>query len=100
MWICHCNPFDDKAVKECLNGQKGDFARVSGVYKACSGGKSPNCGTCIAHLQEMVMEHNRQATVANLAQSVAKESVAKEPAAMEKTAPVPLSPGKPEKSPV
>jgi bacterioferritin-associated ferredoxin len=80
MWICHCNPFDDKAVKECLDAQKGDFARVSGVYKACSGGKSPNCGSCIGHLQEMVMEHNRQTTVAGLAQAVSKESVAKEKA--------------------
>ena len=94
MWICHCNPFDDKAVKQCLDGQKGDFARVSGVYKACSGGKSPNCGTCIAHLQEMVMEHNRESTVANLAHSVTKESVAKE-----KPEAAPSSP-QPEKSPV
>lgn len=90
MWICHCNPFDDKAVKQCLDGQKGDFARVSGVYKACSGGKSPNCGSCIGHLQEMVMEHNREATVANLAQAVTKESVSKDAGTK----------GKPEKSPV
>jgi bacterioferritin-associated ferredoxin len=100
MWICHCNPFDDKAVKQCLDGQKGDFARVSSVYKACSGGKSPNCGTCIAHLQDMVMEHNREATVANLAQSVTKESVTKDSVGKEKADPAPASPANPEKSPV
>lgn len=80
MWICHCNPFDDKAVRQCLDGQKGDFARVSGVYKACSGGKSPNCGTCIAHLQDMVMEHNREATVANLAHGITTREKADAPA--------------------
>ncbi|MBU0799758.1 MAG: hypothetical protein KKA05_02020, partial [Alphaproteobacteria bacterium] len=59
MWICHCNPFDDSAVKDCLASKKGETARVSGVYKSCSGGKSPNCGSCIGHLQDMVREHNQ-----------------------------------------
>ena len=75
MWICHCNPFNDRDVKACLDEKKGESVRVSGVYKACSGGKSPNCGTCIAHLQEMVMAHNRGATVETLRQSVEKEKI-------------------------
>lgn len=85
MWICHCHPFNDKDVKACLEGKKGETARVSGVYKACSGGKSPNCGSCIGHLQDMVREHNRTATVETLRKSVEGE---KAPAQTHSKAPV------------
>lgn len=70
MWICHCNPFDDSAVKSCLEACNGGTARVSSVYKNCSGGKSPNCGSCIGHLREMVMEHNRTTTVENVVETM------------------------------
>lgn len=70
MWVCHCNPFSDKDVRKCLDGKKGESARVSEVYKCCSGGNKPNCASCIPFLQELVMDHNRDVAVADLRKSV------------------------------
>jgi bacterioferritin-associated ferredoxin len=91
MWICHCNPFNDKDVKSCLDGKKGETARVSDVYKTCSGGNRPKCATCIPHLQDMVMEHNRGATVESLRKVV--EAPEKDKAAPAAPAPAPTKAG-------
>lgn len=61
MWICACNPFNEAAVKAYLglpeNHQK--IIDLMDVYKACSGGKGPQCGTCYATvLNDMVKRHN------------------------------------------
>jgi bacterioferritin-associated ferredoxin len=75
MWICQCNPFDDKTVKKHLSQLDGQATRVSTVYKCCSGGNAPNCGSCIGMLKDMVMDHNRVATVETLRKSVELENV-------------------------
>jgi bacterioferritin-associated ferredoxin len=57
MYVCHCNPFTDHSVRDCLDKTPGK-ASVSKVYKACSGGNGPNCGTCLPTLIGMIREHN------------------------------------------
>lgn len=65
MYICLCNPFSDKSVQNYLNNNN-DKVTVSGVYKECSGGQSPQCRTCIDLIKDMVREHNRKVTVRHL----------------------------------
>ena len=57
MMVCLCHPFSDKKVKEHLTTQNGR-ARVSDVYKCCSGGESPQCCTCLETLKDIVKTHN------------------------------------------
>lgn len=48
MFVCLCNGFTERQVRECLQ----DGARsVAGVYR-CLG--KPQCGKCIGHVREMV----------------------------------------------
>lgn len=48
MFVCLCNGFTERQVRECLE----DGARsVAGVYR-CLG--KPQCGKCIGHVREMV----------------------------------------------
>jgi|GEM_PF-614722 bacterioferritin-associated ferredoxin len=63
MYVCSCNPFNDKAVKQYLTECGEQKARCGDVYRACSGGASPNCGRCGPTLKEMVREHNNALTV-------------------------------------
>lgn len=63
MFVCLCNPFSDSKVKECLSQMDGKPTRVKDVYKQCSGGESPNCGTCIPTLTDMVAAHNNACAV-------------------------------------
>jgi bacterioferritin-associated ferredoxin len=65
MYVCLCNPFSDKSVQKFLVTQDNKVT-VSGVYKECSGGQSPQCRTCIDQIKDMVREHNRKVTVRNL----------------------------------
>lgn len=60
MYICMCNPFSDKAVREHLAAKDGK-ARVSEVYGACSDGEKPNCCRCLQTLKEIVTAHNASA---------------------------------------
>lgn len=71
MYICSCNPFNDKRVKECL-GQAGENnkIKVSDVYRACSGGAKPQCGSCLPMLKDMVMEHNNAASVQQMKEAL------------------------------
>ncbi|PZO84675.1 MAG: hypothetical protein DI626_08075 [Micavibrio aeruginosavorus] len=56
MWICHCNPFTDKDVKKAL--ETPDVPNtLACVYKACSGGKNPNCGSCLCAVRDMIVDH-------------------------------------------
>ncbi|MGZ9097263.1 MAG: (2Fe-2S)-binding protein [Micavibrio sp.] len=64
MFVCSCNPFNDKAVKECLSkAGDGKSVRVADVYRACSGGAKPQCGSCLPTLKAMVTDHNNAAAV-------------------------------------
>ena len=58
MYICMCNPFSDRQVKQYLD-EKDDKATVGEVYKVCSDGEAPQCCSCIDTLKDIVLEHNR-----------------------------------------
>lgn len=55
MFVCLCNGFTERQVRQCLDdGVKS----VSGVYR-CLG--QPQCGKCICHVRDMV-NHARNQT--------------------------------------
>ncbi len=56
MWVCHCNAFTDKDVKTALEDPDVQNT-LSCVYKACSGGKNPNCGSCLCTVKNMIVDH-------------------------------------------
>lgn len=59
MQICLCNSFNDEKVKEHLAGQKGPV-KLCEVYRACSGGKKPDCGGCAEPLKAIIQAHNKK----------------------------------------
>lgn len=61
MMLCLCHPFSDKKVKSVL-AESDKKAKVSAVYKTCSGGNAPQCCTCLETLKDMVKTHNKTAT--------------------------------------
>lgn len=65
MYVCLCNPFTDHDVRDYLESC-GGRATVSAVYKACSGGESPGCCTCLPALRDMIRGHNRMFTIREL----------------------------------
>ena len=69
MYICHCNPFSDRDVKELLK-DKEDRASVSKVYRHCSGGNSPQCCTCLPTLKAMVRDHNGRVAVGEISKNL------------------------------
>ena len=56
MYVCICNAFTDGAMEEAMTEQEkeGSPLTVSKVYKACSGGKSPQCGKCIPTVKDVI----------------------------------------------
>ena len=62
MYVCLCNPFTDRDVKEHLE-TLCDCARVKDVYTACSGGEAMNCGSCACALKQMVDHHNNTRSI-------------------------------------
>jgi bacterioferritin-associated ferredoxin len=56
MYVCICNPFTDKDVKSALSNPEIPNT-TSQIYKCCSGGNSPNCGTCVNMLKCMIVDH-------------------------------------------
>lgn len=56
MYICYCNPFTDKDLDKALE-DKDIRKTASSVYKACSGGETPCCGSCICEVKERVKDH-------------------------------------------
>ena len=56
MYICNCNPFTDKDLDKALSDDN-ILKTPSNVYKACSGGEVPCCGTCICEIKERVSDH-------------------------------------------
>ena len=56
MYVCSCNPFTDKDVKNAL--ENPDVRNTPAqIYKACSGGMGPNCGTCLCMVKDMIVDH-------------------------------------------
>lgn len=62
MYICLCNPFSDRDVRDFLSKQDSKTS-VSQAYRSCSGGEKPCCGNCLPELRDMVRDHNATATV-------------------------------------
>ncbi|AEP10096.1 hypothetical protein [Micavibrio aeruginosavorus] len=63
MWVCLCNSFNDKAVKDAIQTFAPDRMierkDIRALYKLCSGGVDPNCGKCLRTVfVEMVDAHN------------------------------------------
>lgn len=60
MYMCLCNPFSDKDVRKALDNP--DIKNTPAqIYKRCSGGQSPGCGTCLCAIKDMIVDH--QATL-------------------------------------
>ena len=57
MYICLCNPFSDRDVQDYLKENPDCPATAGKVYRACSGGQSPQCCTCLQTLKDMLSEH-------------------------------------------
>lgn len=71
MYVCLCNPFTDKDVKDALDS---GAARTAGqVYKTCSGGQKPCCGTCLCMVRDIVKGHRAQRDAAEDALPLAAE---------------------------
>lgn len=48
MFVCLCNGFTERQVRECL---RDEAQSVAGVYRSLG---KPQCGKCISHVREMV----------------------------------------------
>lgn len=57
MYICICNPFTDKDLDAALENDSVP-KKASQIYKACSGGVKPCCGTCVCEIRERLDAHN------------------------------------------
>lgn len=57
MYICMCNPFTDKDLSNALKDGSAP-KKTADLYKACSGGEKPNCGTCLCEIRERLDAHN------------------------------------------
>jgi bacterioferritin-associated ferredoxin len=86
MYVCHCNPFTDHDLRDCLGKTEGR-ASVAKVYRACSGGNNPNCGTCLATVKEMVRAHNAAVAVREIGAQLPCAAPAAAPAPAEKKVP-------------
>ena len=60
MYVCLCNPFTDKDLDGALKDETVEKT-ASSIYKACSGGEKPCCGTCICEIRERIDAHNADA---------------------------------------
>jgi bacterioferritin-associated ferredoxin len=77
MYICICNPFSDKSVQRFLK-DKNQKVTVASVYKECSGGEKPQCGTCLDTVKDLVREHNSKVTVDSLKTRLPETELEKE----------------------
>lgn len=59
MYICLCNPFTDKDLDGVLKDEN-IAKRTADVYKACTGGEKPCCGSCICEVQDRLDRHNEE----------------------------------------
>ncbi len=56
MYVCICNPFTDKDVKIALQDPTIRNTPAQ-IYKCCSGGQSPNCGSCMCMVKDLIVDH-------------------------------------------
>lgn len=69
MYVCICNPFTDKDVKNAL--ENPDVRNTPAqVYKCCSGGERPNCGNCLCEIKDMIVEYQSTIGVERLKENL------------------------------
>lgn len=59
MYICLCNPFTDKDLDSALKNDAVE-KKTAQIYKACSGGEKPGCGTCLCEIKDRIDTHNNE----------------------------------------
>ncbi|MCM2344153.1 MAG: hypothetical protein NDJ24_06290 [Alphaproteobacteria bacterium] len=81
MIICSCNSedehgnrFNEKAVARFLEKHGDKTVKVKEIYAGCTGGKQPQCGSCICTLKDEAQAHNNRVTIQQL-KSTLPESV-------------------------
>lgn len=57
MYVCLCNPFSDKDVTRALENPCVRNTPAQ-IYKACSGGVKPCCGSCVCAIKDMIVDHH------------------------------------------
>lgn len=72
MYICICNPFSDRDVRDFLD-QTDNKVTLKTAYRACSGGEDMNCGSCACELKRMVDHHNNAITIGEISANLSKE---------------------------
>lgn len=81
MYVCMCNPFTDKDVKNALADPLVRNTPAQ-IYKCCSGGQAPNCGNCMCMVKDMIVDHHStlgvQKIKEDLPEIAAPETVAAE----------------------
>lgn len=69
MYVCLCNPFTDKDVKSALENP-GVRNTAAQIYKSCSGGSGPNCGSCMCLVKDMIVNHHAKQGVQKIKQDL------------------------------
>lgn len=69
MYICMCNPFTDKDVTKALANPDVPNTTAQ-IYKACSGGNGPNCGSCINAVKCMIVDHQSNLGVQKIKETI------------------------------
>lgn len=81
MYVCLCNPFTDKDVKSALDNPDVRNTPAQ-IYKTCSGGNGPNCGSCMCVVKDMIVEHQSaigvQKIIGDMPEFVEAEKIAAE----------------------
>ena len=60
MYICLCNPFTDKDLNDALSREDVPN-KAAQLYKSCTGGEKPCCGSCICEIKDRIDAHNNEA---------------------------------------
>ena len=77
MYVCMCNPFTDKDVKNAL--ENPDICNTPAqIYKACAGGNGPNCGTCIHMVKDLIVDHQSTSALQKLIDDLPEVIVAED----------------------
>lgn len=81
MYVCMCNPFTDKDVKKALENPAVRNTPAQ-IYKTCSGGKGPNCGSCMCFVKDMIVDYHSalgvQKIIEDLPERIESETVTAE----------------------
>ena len=59
MYVCLCNPFTEKDLETALEDDQVQN-KASHLYKACTGGEKPCCGTCVCEIRDRIDAYNEK----------------------------------------